>query len=188
MVDTVKKTMIENYTLHFGHGDMAKINLECWKGGGAFSAITSYGNYGYMWNSIGQRHFKEFLSGLNFDYAMGKLTSDGGNMMMADTERTQKEIRKDIIEKRKSEEIDKDSARTYWDETDGISGINSSIELGNYFGHCNFSNDLYDGWPGEFVFEKPSYQVEGFWREVWGRMLPIWKKEIEAMKKELVPA
>lgn len=62
---------IERYTLKTPEGQ--------WLGDivitedGRYFSITDWGNFSYIWNSIGDRSFKEFLLGINIDYFASKM-------------------------------------------------------------------------------------------------------------------
>lgn len=40
---------------------------------GRYFSITDWGNFAYIWNSIGDRSFKDFLLDINVDYFAGKM-------------------------------------------------------------------------------------------------------------------
>jgi len=60
---------VECYTIR-AENEWAYIYID--EDNGVFTSYSSFGNYAYRWSHIGGRTLKAFLSGLNFDYFMGK--------------------------------------------------------------------------------------------------------------------
>lgn len=92
---------------------------------GQFSALSDYGNYGYIWGHVGGREedpylqrFAKFLCGVEDspDYYMNKLCSK----MVFDAESTVNSVQQTILELRREGSLDKRSARSEWDRLDPV--------------------------------------------------------------------
>lgn len=82
---------------------------------GLFMAYTDYGNYCHHWPSPGEKGLKHFLTDIDYHYAMGKFTGTRyGKVFRAD--RAIQDLKETIIERRRDDSIDRETARDAWDE------------------------------------------------------------------------
>jgi len=84
---------------------------------GYFSAVSDYGNYAYLWNAHGTDDFRKFAIRLerDWDYAATKLGGYDKNHRL-DVEATAKQIKRAVLEGRRSRRFSAEEARQEWDE------------------------------------------------------------------------
>lgn len=125
---------------------------------GYFSVVSDYGNYAFQWSAMGEGvDVRDFLSGLDSDYLMGKL----GRRNWFDSVATHKKIKRLIIEMRKDNNATKEKAREAWRD------IPEQYEFENTYReyleeHWSFFQDLcgimdYDFPPDLRAFAKKLY-------------------------------
>lgn len=117
----------------------------------------SFGAYDYMWRSIGDQHLFDFLAGIDFSYAAGKLEGPAG---VFDADATFEGIRAHIIEGRRHGNYTKEYARRYWNQ----------LHEWRHYGNSD-PNDLYMNLDlddcSEFFRYRHSGQFTGFWESIW---------------------
>lgn len=84
---------------------------------GFLGIFSDYGNYAYHWSSFGG-DFKDFLSGLEWDYLYGKLMQ-GRDASIYDGEATLRGIQKHILDLRHRKRLSREQAREEWDLAKG---------------------------------------------------------------------
>lgn len=114
---------------------------ECW---GRLYSVTDYGNYGYLWNAIGEKGFIRFLLSNADDYLTGKLALGHDEADTLKVEETQVAIRECF------------SAEYGQEDADWLGEAIVNLE------DCQCEADFYD-WA-------EAYQVADVYRQfVWGR-------------------
>lgn len=84
---------------------------------GFFAAVTSYGNYAYRWHCTGKEDFREFIvSCTETSYLLDKLV--GRSNKEYDAEATLENVKEEIINLRRQEELTKIEAREEWNILD----------------------------------------------------------------------
>lgn len=123
---TVTKGQVEQYQLRGPHGAWAIITLDP---RGIFQAVSDFGTYAYDgWGHHGCASFKHFLVGLrDADYFISKVCGmDGGRSgpgragTVFSWDRTIKQIRRDVLERRRDGRLGRHTARECWDEIELI--------------------------------------------------------------------
>jgi hypothetical protein len=131
MTETPKYTCRRETSLtlviNAGDGEMCEATIREWKGGGSIQVQSGWGNYAYSWSAIGSRTFTNFLSGLTYDYAMGKFM--GTKDYVDDRVKFMRQQRDEIIEARRDRRIEKDTARDLWMACEHFEGHDSTINL-----------------------------------------------------------
>lgn len=105
------------------------LNMTIHEKTGYIKIDSCYGQYQYSWPSFKNRgnvSLKRFLfqrvaNKYAFDYVMGKFSyGRQKEFEQFKAEETIKEFKNNILERRKSEDINRDEARELWDELDGL--------------------------------------------------------------------
>lgn len=131
---------------------------------GTFSAVSSYGNFAYIWTHIGRSTLKEFLVGLDYCYFFGKTAATRGYVFSP--EKTTEDLKRYIIEQRRDGSISKAKARSAWDDLERVEGRNES----DYFHELSDARDLMDvlGWDYyDIARQEKDPQCLGFWSDIW---------------------
>lgn len=134
---------------------------------------SSYGSWAYQWGHLGVP-FKPWLAkARDKQYIAGKFLGDKAYEF--DGEKTVRELRRSVIERRKHGGFDKDQARSVWD---WIEENESELESSAH----DFVNRMYDGardtevgGRAEQFFEEPwdrlatslNRPFDNFWQQVW---------------------
>lgn len=163
-------TPVQRYVVRANH-EWAIIWIDECKG--AFNCQSSYGNYAYIWRSIGNRTLKEFLCGLNFDYFMNK-THPGHHRF--DCGKTIAGCRDHIKEARRSGSIDRATARDAWDYLDDCEDHESGEAFIGDIMRCDSIVDLYAGDYCDICRESPAGDCIQFWNVIW----PEFRRQIGA--------
>lgn len=176
---TVKKSIAEVYAIRLKDGDTAwaDITVESWKSGGSIKVISDFGDYSYMWNSIGSGTFKSFLCDLDFCYFMGKCRGNHGQEFSA--KMTVENIRDEIVTARRVLDVDKDTARTHWKAIDDIDHMGES-EFSHFicFDGSKLVQDIYCGDLSSIPYgSEPIPECVGFWDVLWPIACETWKQE-----------
>lgn len=82
---------------------------------GCFSCVTDYGNYAFKWTHHGMDDFRKFFDRNSYDYILSKLHLGAGKSKELDIEATAENIKNYILNCRRDETFDEDSARSEWD-------------------------------------------------------------------------
>lgn len=183
---TVYKIRLKKEGTYSGWAD---ITIEEWDRGGSFKCISDYGDYSYMWGSIGDECLREFLLDLNKDYFMGKVR--GNSRFMFDAEANTKKVFEEIVNLRRNNDISKEEARESWDDLQFFSlELTDSQDLwferfmGTIAAEKIYGYDPH-GMPDE-SYEDPTCVM--FWERIWPLVCDVWKKELEEEKVEAVRA
>jgi hypothetical protein len=152
----------------------AVIIIRSWEGGGSIDAQTDYGNYAYIWSSIGDRDIREFLCKLDYSYFMGKAHHTRG--YVTDWDKTADEIKRLALEDRRADNLDAESARDIFDALDAIDRDEGFFwQARDYPALSKFLSR--HEYPKRTVRDA---QCNGFWNVIWPRICEVWKEELAA--------
>lgn len=144
-------------------------------GWGQLSIVSDYGNFGHTWTAIGERSFRDFLCGLQFDYVMDKL-----GRKRFDRDAAVKVARRNIIDKRRRwHEIDAAETRELYDAVDDI---NADTPDGWYHGLVDALGRRWTDWEA-FLWDAPmawSPDSLGLWKHIWPELIAQFKSEASA--------
>lgn len=156
---------------------------------GFFATCSDYGNYAYHWSSWGEKDFRHFVIEMTKDpdYIGNKLNHE--KWYKHNDDETVKNIKQEIIRRRREERIDKDEARDHWDDLDyyerGETDFRGWIE----------KQTLFEDWceASDCGVSKPSADIWCFCTRTLPRLAEILKAELEAelaalQAQERVPA
>lgn len=195
---SVTKKTRECYEVR-NRGEWANITLHCWQrpvSGGTYHCgeiviNSSFGAWANTWTACGVP-FKQFLCGVDFDYAFTKFM--GAKLNLFDGEATLNEIKREIIRQRRRTDLNAESAREVWELLDwgreNIDGGNATafghemIQIGEALHYGHPMKDYFldaSGWPNVTRYD---YQAVGFWRDIW----PEFTEALKAETAEGVPA
>ncbi len=151
----------------------AIITIRSWKGGGQIDVQSDYGNYAYLWASIGNQDFREFLCKVGFDYFMGKAHHKRGYQV--DWDATAENLKRLVLVARR-EGMDADKARACFEALEAIDKDEG------FFWNARDYDDLRDFLQRE---EYPKKEIrcpdaEGFWKRIWPHACAFWKAELTA--------
>lgn len=155
-----------------GWGDIA---LVCVKESVRVMINSDFGAYAHVWTHCGGNP-KEFLTELDFDYCMKKLTNY--KHYVKAPEKYPEEVKKRIIEaRRENESFSKDMARQAW-----IDMLNADHDSGDLYFQELIDHPFFEDVFGEYEYlpsaEKINPRCQMFWDKVW---LPF----VEQLKSEL---
>lgn len=128
---------------------------------GHVSIEGGYGTFSYVWRHIGDRTLHHFLAGLDFGYFMEKAAKQ--TYRIADTDGTIAKLKREIIEDRRRNDIDKTVARQLWDDLEDHDVDSNLVEY------------LYrtsGKWCERLDYTDPTIMVDHpatrrFWNEIW---------------------
>jgi len=137
---------------------------------GVFSAVSDYGNYGYIWGNTGSKSIKEFLlkSETDWHYFAKKLDPKE----IVDWDDTRKRIEEYIKSDQRGGQYDGDARR----ELQLLENSNISDE----YSFQTWYNETKIQDAHELQRRRLSYQVEMFVKQTMKRLCTILRKELEA--------
>lgn len=147
---------------------------------GYFSTVSDFGNYAYLWTAHGQPDFRMFVKGLHrdWDYAATKLGDYDSNHRF-DVEKTVHEIRKAILEARRSREFSKEQALQEWTEASDLDSNNISPE------QWHERTSLGD--PGEYCRYRRDSDLEAFCKLLLPRLSKLVQAELD-LERQTTPS
>lgn len=164
-VTVTKRESVDVYSIRNG-GEWGIFMLD--ESTGLFTAYSTFGNFTHQWTCIGNSTLAEFVSDLDFGYAMGKFKGTGYRIY--DHDETVRQNKHHIISNRKHDWIDKDDARTAYNAFDEIS---YSHDFQEFVESCNDNTDIkdviiQDNWAYEQLMEGQAYcpQCKAFWNKM----------------------
>ena len=176
---TCAKSQATVYSIRLpGLKGWAKVSIEEWNRGGSFQAITDFGNYDYIWASIGDRCLRKFLVGLDYGYFMTKAHPSHG--MEFDAEASAKVIRAEIKEHVAEDPIRSQKCNEALDEIwDDLQHVDEQeffhvIEDSDLF-HWFYQGDYYS----ITTCHRRQPQCDGFWKNIWPCLCEVWRNELE---------
>lgn len=196
----VIKTLRECYEVRDGRrgGEWANITLRCWDNPphagtsrtemyycGEIVIHSSHGNWANTWTACGEP-FKQFLLDVEFDYIFGKFM--GNNLHRFDGPATVKQIRQDILTRRRHGELTKFEAKEVWDavdfdlerlEADEHSYGHTMLYIPNELVSTHPMRDYFadpSGWPRSTHYDRAA---SNFWRDLWPLFTEALRMELE---------
>ena len=154
---------VPTWLVRVGH-DWAHISID--EETGVVAITSSYGDYTYIWRSIGTDTLLEFVCGLNFDYAMGKFL---GQRSCFDAKATIKSYREAILEYRLRWDIEEDDARKYWNELGEIEDHDSVDLFHRDISETDFAGWFEDWWEYGTYTHPPRARM--FWDTLWAEFV-----------------
>lgn len=142
------------------------------------AVISDWGNFGHLWSHCG-REPVEFLSGLEFDYAMQKLMWDDFKVFRADAYLG--ELRQHVLQCRRDGAITREEARKTWEaieEAEDVGGGSRDLISQHLYG---LDHDERPGLDTDSIVEfdgmVPNPQAVGFWRDCWPHFIAALKEK-----------
>jgi len=176
----IQKSTAMVYKIRLPNGGWADITIEEWEKGGSFKCVSDYGNYSYIWTSIGEQTLRGFLCQLDFYYFMMKAHKSKSGMQFS-LEKTIELIKRDIIQQRRGDDLNSTDARTCWEEAEQLDTGNSIDLFYNLFSETKAAKLIYAGDPCVFpAAEEVIPQCEGFWELIWPCICEVWRDELKA--------
>jgi len=174
----IKKQTIEKYSLKaegLPNSWWADIAI----GQDGFVSIQSdYGDYNYFWNSFG-KNIKEFLIGCDVSYLYGKF---GPNLEREfDLKASIKELRKYILESRRTLAFDAKDCRVFWDATKDLERMSITSSDRWYEELCE--SDLDRLYEGDISYApcvtSNNFHLTFFLKEIWPHFIACLKEELK---------
>jgi len=167
------------------HGGWAEVTIREWNKGGSFSCQSDFGDFNYIWGSIGVQTLREFLCDLNKGYFMKKTRQ--GRYMEFDFDKTIEQIKTDILTVRRDEGITKQEALDSWEEVEKLyieSGESQDAFFYSISNMCPVLYELYnDGRLNDeyhpSIRERYTSGCDGFWDNMWPHFVEYWKEELK---------
>jgi len=134
---------------------------------GDIAVHGDHGTFAFCWTESmrGGRTLKAFLANLSFDYFMTKASTKPH--MVADIDATIVRMKREVLEERRSGELDKAAAKEIWDCIDLYLDPGQSRD--EFLRELCESSTLYDHWSdgGPNVVEREHEGLRRFWDETW---------------------
>lgn len=171
----VTKSLTELYQVrHEGGGRWADFSLVCGKESVRIMINSDYGSYSHIWSHCGGCP-KTFLTEIDFDYCMKKLT--GYKHYVKAPERYPEEVKGRIIEARRERGLTKAEAREAWQDM-----LNTEFSEGDLYYRELIDHELFEKVFGDYEYLPSAEKVDpccaDFWEHCW---LPF----IASLKEEL---
>lgn len=157
---------------------------------------SSFGSWGNIWGACGVP-FKKFLIDSDFSYLFGKFM--GAKLEVYDGDATFQELLKRVINNRRDNWFDADSARRIWNaltEREGeitqtlesmVHAVHDAIgDIGSCVDRKRISDAFAEPW--EAACDRPDHQAVGFWEMIWPEFKEALALELQANAAEAVPA
>lgn len=185
---TITKSPMDSYSIRSG-GEWARICIDSYtaygderkRHGGEILVYSSFGSYNNHWTHCGVP-FPQFLTGLEFDYFMGKTRGSASEEF--DPDGSAKCVKERLIELRRRGDLDKEGARTLWSGVehldvasnahefmDIMNGLDSDVKNSRYY----LIDDAY-----EYITTRPVPETVSFWREIWPLFIAELKREVKS--------
>jgi hypothetical protein len=175
----VEKSVSEVYTLRWDDHRDWFLQATIIEDRGYLALHTSHGDWQYRWGSPGMP-FKQFLTTLDDSYLMGKL----GHRDFFEGDDTVKQIKHDVIEKRKETNISAEDARSFFDFLTKSYGIDTSnVEIFHRSLDEGIGRDLVEKIYGEITYA-PCYM--GYDPSLRYFVKNLWPSFMEELKKEVL--
>jgi len=183
---TFTHRMIEQYDVRV-NGEYAII---CIDPRGILLVESSYGSFNYWWGAAGT-DFKTFLTQVNSDYFFGKVRQGQNNDHFYRDE-TDKEVKRRILEYRRSDDISKERAREAWNdllEIEDYHGWDRSVATlyVQEFMQSDALNTIFQDFDSIPLIQGFPKECHHFWERVWLPFIEMLKEEIRCRKIELSP-
>lgn len=136
---------------------------------GYFAVISDYGNYAFRWTHFGERDFRQFFIGLDWDYVRRKLN----HRTVLDGERTGAALRARVCMARRTKKIDAYTAREAYDRA---GSVDNHVELQDW--HHDYRGLVYLGDEWDNIFEKPEIDIMAFVKRALPRLQELIRYEL----------
>ncbi len=154
--------MTEFYKIYVGM-EWSHITID--EESGTFMATGSFGSFGHIWNSIGDRTLKEFLAGIDRQYFFEK--TRGATAKTFDFDRSVKALKEQIIDMRRQGDLTKDEARRAWREVGWLDHTSSA----HHFVDQVLSEEALGRYFRDDYWDIPQFSLSpdcvGFWEVIW---------------------
>jgi hypothetical protein len=168
---TIDKTTVECYKIRHRSGMYwADINVDSMGTKGRISIASDFGKYSYFWGACGCS-FKEFLMDLPMEYAADKFDAD----RWFDLEATISSYKRNVLESRRSEDIDAELARSIYDEIKDLQQCSNENEFTGMMWNQHCLMQYYDNCPELYRTMTPLFRR--FWENVWPVFIDQLKSE-----------
>lgn len=168
---TIEKSIAELYKIRGTNGSFANISLDYSGKQGRISISTDYGVWSYYWGSCGCS-FKEFLIGLNMEYAAGKFGED----KFFNHEATMNYLKSRI----KENSEDKEHNRKLKDELKSLVDCEDKSSFTAQMWNCSEIMKLEDYCPDLVTGISPGFKY--FWENLWTKFIESLKQELETVQ------
>lgn len=137
---------------------------------GFFSAVSDYGNYAYLWSSIGTKDAREFFIDAHerWTYFASKLSS----RTEYDADATLKAVKTHILSDRRNGGLSKEEAREEWDLLSDCNYLENDYFFNRWIEGTRYG----DAW--EFRVDRYPCDVESFCTITLKRLSDVIKKEL----------
>lgn len=183
---TLKKSTMERYDIRLNNENSwrctwATISIS---DDGFFNAQTDCGNFSYKWGAFGDC-FKSFLLRINDGYLYNKISS---NEEKVDIEKTVKQLKAELLQKRRVREIDEDDAAYTWEEIEELEsdcdGISPEVFYYAIQSKSWLNEIIPDYYDGLEIHYKPDQGAQTFCEVVMPVFIEILKKELTEKKTD----
>lgn len=141
---------------------------------GYFSVVSDFGNYSYIWSSIGCDDFREFLLEIESGYLLGKIS----RQTEWQGEEVLKSVKQYILEHRRDGSYTREEAREEWDLLQEVNDFYAEGDFQEWYFHSGSKiQDAYE-------FSRKDYPTEArnFCTQVMPRLREVLKAELAAEK------
>lgn len=171
----VRKQQMDCYRIR-AKGEWATICIAEWRGekhfGGEILIHSAFGSWANSWSACANP-FKSFLCRCDFDYVFTKFM--GHELRKHDGDASLKQLRKSLLDSRKTGSFDRADARELWDALDELRSeledrdIHSWVESLSRISQDSQSRDIRSFLEEPWNLATTSYDVSalGFWRDIW---------------------
>lgn len=167
-VRSESKTVAEVYRYHFDPMGWALFTI-C-EATGTFSIQSDWGDYSHRWDPrhLGEPSLKHFLARGSYEYLLEKFGHEA-NLALAkvfDGPATMRELRKQVLERRREDCFSRQRARTLWDALAFVKNVTSTTELMHEAPHV-----VLDEWTD--LYEYAVFRPSARWRFLRDELLPF---------------
>jgi len=170
---TTTKTTVECYKVRGSRGLWADLTIDMNGKSGRIQIASDYGSWQNYWGSCGEQ-FKDFLIGLNIEYASGKFGAD----KWFDLEKTISSMARTITEYADS----KEQKAELFNELRQLKDCSGKEEFISVVQNCDKIMELNNHCPDICHSINPMFQR--FWDECWPHFLNVLREEIAVEKLE----
>lgn len=162
---TITKSQVEVYKIRSNEFAWADITIDASGNKGRISIASDYGSWQNYWGACGES-FKQFLQGLNIDYAANKFGAD----RWFDLDGTIK-----YLEERIQDYSTGDDKEGLLNELNDLKDTSGKEEFIHVIQNCDSIMEMEDHMPDLNYSIEPSFK--SFWNELWPELLREFKKE-----------
>jgi hypothetical protein len=138
---------------------------------GYFSVCSDYGNFAYMWGSMGSG-VREFLAKIDGSYLVNKLSQGRANEYRA--EETLQAVKKEILTLRRDRVFDAEDARDEWDLLASHYMLENEFRFVSWYAESRLEDC------GQYYRSSPPSDAVAFCKHVFPRFQQLLKDELAA--------